>query len=120
MVGSGGQPAWRRPAALQRVAALDRRHLATHADPDAARARARRSGDAHGVSTIPPRVDYALTALGRDLLQPVSALGAWALRNQSKIAQARAQFDGNCEAKGKPPLRRHGARTGLVLAAHKT
>jgi DNA-binding HxlR family transcriptional regulator len=74
--------------------------------------------------TIPPRVDYALTALGRDLLQPVSALGTWALRNQSKIAQARVQFDGLCEAKGKPPLRRNGARTGartgLVLAAHKT
>jgi DNA-binding HxlR family transcriptional regulator len=70
--------------------------------------------------TIPPRVDYALTALGRDLLQPVSALGTWALRNQDKIARARAQFDGDCEAKGKPPLRRHPARTGLVLAAHKT
>src|SRR3974377_120837 len=35
--------------------------------------------------TIPPRVDYALTALGRDLLTPVSALGAWAVRNQEKI-----------------------------------
>src|SRR5476649_1589731 len=29
--------------------------------------------------TIPPRVDYELTALGRSLLEPVSALGAWAL-----------------------------------------
>ena len=38
--------------------------------------------------TIPPRVDYALTALGRDLLDPVSALGAWAIRNQEKIARA--------------------------------
>src|ERR1700726_406391 len=28
--------------------------------------------------TIPPRVDYALTSLGRDLLEPVSALGRWA------------------------------------------
>ena len=45
--------------------------------------------------TIPPRVDYALTPLGRDLLQPVSALGAWAIRNQAKIARAREQFDGN-------------------------
>ena len=45
--------------------------------------------------TIPPRVDYALTPLGRDLLQPVSALGAWALRNQPKIARAREKFDGN-------------------------
>ncbi len=45
--------------------------------------------------TIPPRVDYALTPLGCDLLQPVSALGAWAIRNQAKIALAREQFDAN-------------------------
>jgi DNA-binding HxlR family transcriptional regulator len=70
--------------------------------------------------TIPPRVDYALTPLGRDLLNPVSALGSWAVRNQAKIAQARAHFDGLCEAKGKPPLRRPARRAGLVLAAHKT
>jgi DNA-binding HxlR family transcriptional regulator len=44
--------------------------------------------------TIPPRVDYALTPLGRDLLQPVSALGDWATRNQSKITRARERFDG--------------------------
>ncbi len=44
--------------------------------------------------TIPPRVDYALTALGRDLLIPVSALGEWATRNQGKIARARERFDG--------------------------
>jgi DNA-binding HxlR family transcriptional regulator len=44
--------------------------------------------------TIPPRVDYALTPLGRDLLEPVSALGDWALRNQPKIARAREKFDG--------------------------
>jgi DNA-binding HxlR family transcriptional regulator len=71
--------------------------------------------------TIPPRVDYALTPLGRDLLNPVSALSSWAIRNQSKIAQARAHFDGLCEVKGKPPLKRRApARAGLVLAAHKT
>jgi DNA-binding HxlR family transcriptional regulator len=44
--------------------------------------------------TIPPRVDYALTSLGRDLLDPVSALGDWATRNQAKIARAREKFDG--------------------------
>jgi DNA-binding HxlR family transcriptional regulator len=44
--------------------------------------------------TIPPRVDYALTPLGRDLLDPVSALGEWATRNQAKIARAREKFDG--------------------------
>ncbi len=43
--------------------------------------------------TIPPRVDYSLTPLGRDLLGPVSALGDWALRNQPKIARARERFD---------------------------
>lgn len=46
-------------------------------------------------ATVPPRVDYALTPLGRDLLEPVSALGAWALRNQAKIARARERFDAN-------------------------
>jgi DNA-binding HxlR family transcriptional regulator len=45
-------------------------------------------------ATVPPRVDYALTALGRDLLAPVSALGEWATRNQAKIAHARERFDG--------------------------
>ena len=44
--------------------------------------------------TVPPRVDYALTPLGRDLLEPVSALGEWATRNQAKIARAREKFDG--------------------------
>jgi DNA-binding HxlR family transcriptional regulator len=44
--------------------------------------------------TVPPRVEYALTSLGRDLLEPVSALGTWALQNQAKIARARERFDG--------------------------
>jgi DNA-binding HxlR family transcriptional regulator len=70
--------------------------------------------------TIPPRVDYALTALGRDLLEPVSALGAWAIRNQAKIARARETFDGNCAASGKPPLRRQASRSGLVQSAPTT
>jgi DNA-binding HxlR family transcriptional regulator len=68
--------------------------------------------------TIPPRVDYALTALGRDLLVPVSALGAWAVGNQPKIAEARERFDGICKAKGKSPLRRVRSRHGLVPPAH--
>lgn len=44
-------------------------------------------------STIPPRVDYALTALGRDLLEPISALAGWAIRNQPKIEKARTSYD---------------------------
>lgn len=45
------------------------------------------------IPASPPGVEYDLTALGRDLLQPVSSLGAWAIRNQEKIEQARARFD---------------------------
>ena len=43
--------------------------------------------------TIPPRVDYELTSLGRDLLVPVRALGDWARRNRSRVEKARARFD---------------------------
>ncbi len=43
--------------------------------------------------TIPPRVDYELTALGRSLLAPVQELGLWARQNRPAIQQARAQFD---------------------------
>lgn len=43
--------------------------------------------------SIPPRVDYELTKLGRSLLEPVSELGAWARRNRAAIAAAREQFD---------------------------
>lgn len=43
--------------------------------------------------TVPPRVDYALTDLGRDLLIPVSALGQWAIAHTPCIQAARARFD---------------------------
>jgi len=44
--------------------------------------------------TIPPRVDYALTPLGRSLLEPVMGLSDWALKNIARIETARAKFDG--------------------------
>jgi DNA-binding HxlR family transcriptional regulator len=43
--------------------------------------------------TVPPRVDYALTELGRDLLGPVTALSQWAIAHQPCIEASRAQFD---------------------------
>jgi len=43
--------------------------------------------------TVPPRVDYALTTLGRSLLDPVNALSDWALANKDKLAAAQAKFD---------------------------
>jgi DNA-binding HxlR family transcriptional regulator len=45
-------------------------------------------------ATIPPRVDYELTALGRSLLEPVMGLSEWALKNIGRIETARTKFDG--------------------------
>jgi len=68
--------------------------------------------------TIPPRVEYALTALGRDLLQPVSGLSEWALRNQGEIARAREQFDNSAKTAAEP-ARRDLRASGLVAAASR-
>src|SRR5712671_6295159 len=43
--------------------------------------------------TIPPRVDYELTSLGRGLCKPVVALGKWAYGHLTEIEAARARFD---------------------------
>ena len=43
--------------------------------------------------TIPPRVDYQLTRLGGSLLEPVSALDAWARKNRAVMEAARRRFD---------------------------
>src|SRR5690349_14835021 len=43
--------------------------------------------------TIPPRVDYELTKLGRSLLEPVSGIGLWARQNRLAIEAARRRFD---------------------------
>lgn len=48
--------------------------------------------------TIPPRVDYELTDLGRELLVPVHALGEWARSNIGRIYAAREKFDGSVAA----------------------
>ncbi len=43
--------------------------------------------------SIPPRVDYELTPLGRELQGPVNALGEWARTNIARVNEARARFD---------------------------
>lgn len=43
--------------------------------------------------TVPPQVDYALTALGQSLLQPVDALLQWARAHTEAMDAARAEFD---------------------------
>ena len=51
--------------------------------------------------TIPPRVDYELTDLGRELLVPVFALGEWARQNTARVNEARRRFD---EAHAPQPM----------------
>ena len=49
--------------------------------------------------TIPPRVDYDLTDLGRSLLEPVTALSQWALDNVEAIHAAQDRFDADQEGR---------------------
>jgi len=44
--------------------------------------------------TAPPSVEYALTGLGRSLLEPLDGLVAWSSANHGQVRAARAQFDG--------------------------
>lgn len=59
--------------------------------------------------TIPPRVDYELTNLGRDLTKPVIALGEWAKQNQGHIEKARATFDARARHSADGPVSAGGS-----------
>jgi DNA-binding HxlR family transcriptional regulator len=52
--------------------------------------------------TIPPRVEYELTDLGRDLLVPLRALGVWSVANHDRILAARSRFDAERGADVEP------------------
>jgi DNA-binding HxlR family transcriptional regulator len=43
--------------------------------------------------TVPPQVEYALTALGRSLAGPIRALGDWAADHIVEIEGSRCAFD---------------------------
>jgi DNA-binding HxlR family transcriptional regulator len=43
--------------------------------------------------TVPPKVEYRLTDLGRELAEPVIALGQFAVQNRDRVLAARARFD---------------------------
>ena len=44
-------------------------------------------------ATVPPRVDYALTPLGRSVLEPINALMVWAREHGTDIADARRRYE---------------------------
>lgn len=43
--------------------------------------------------TVPARVDYELTRLGRTLLEPVLALAKWSEKHSPEIQAARVKYD---------------------------
>jgi DNA-binding HxlR family transcriptional regulator len=62
--------------------------------------------------TVPPRVDYALTELGKTLIAPLEQIARWAIAHQDEVADARANFD-NAKAsvpQNAQPLIRIAAR----------
>jgi DNA-binding HxlR family transcriptional regulator len=71
--------------------------------------------------TVPPRVEYALTSLGRTLREPLGAIAAWARTHRPAIERARERFDaantGRTAASPRrvpafAPMRRVHARAG--------
>ncbi|MDO3506235.1 winged helix-turn-helix transcriptional regulator [Ralstonia pseudosolanacearum] len=44
-------------------------------------------------ATVPPKVEYELTEVGRSLIEPLRTLANWALENRIEIEAARALFD---------------------------
>ena len=47
----------------------------------------------------PPQVEYALTDLGRDFLNPVYVLADWVIANSARISDARTAYAARQEAK---------------------
>ncbi|WP_051783531.1 winged helix-turn-helix transcriptional regulator [Lentzea aerocolonigenes] len=54
--------------------------------------------------SVPLRVEYELTELGRSVTEPLAALRSWAQRNYESVAQARETFDA-AEPLGLEPAR---------------
>ena len=52
--------------------------------------------------TVPPRVDYELTKLGRTLLGPINDIAMWARANRAEIADVRTVYDKTAAQSPKP------------------
>jgi DNA-binding HxlR family transcriptional regulator len=63
--------------------------------------------------TIPPRVEYQLTKLGRTLREPLIAVAEWVRKHQPAMVEARKIFDAAGIA--KPSHRRKPRRGPAVL-----
>jgi DNA-binding HxlR family transcriptional regulator len=52
--------------------------------------------------TVPPRVEYSLTALGASIGAISHAMGIWAAEHQDEIFAARAEFDARASTEPEP------------------
>ena len=68
--------------------------------------------------TIPPRVDYELTPLGRSLQTPIEALTEWALVHHDVIVEARQGFDAGAAIGRQAPWQRSPAPRRLTGGHH--
>src|SRR5215813_3910712 len=57
-------------------------------------------------ATVPPSVEYALTPLGRTLLEPIRALATWAASNRVAMQKARSKYDQHKAPSAAAPSRR--------------
>src|SRR5208337_4428372 len=55
--------------------------------------------------TIPPRVEYQLTDLGRTLRKPIQSLAKWAQENRERIQQSRDRYDERSPAGIRPRVK---------------
>lgn len=55
-------------------------------------------------ATVPPKVEYELTALGRSLNEPLRAMYEWTARHGGEVGQARSRFDAN-DTRGQMAMR---------------
>lgn len=52
--------------------------------------------------SIPPKVSYALTDLGRSLREPVGALGQWAIEHRGTVERSRELYDSKLGSESAP------------------
>ena len=50
---------------------------------------------------VPPRVEYALTALGASMAPPLKALGSWSLMHGKRVEEARTRFDARVASRAR-------------------
>ena len=83
----------RRRAAIFAITARHSRYFAKNAHANPTQIGAGRACQPKSHPSTPPRVDYAITALGQSLFEPIGAMAQWAIDKQPDILKARDQFD---------------------------